>query len=225
VCADDATKEQNCRTFLTACAAGEVPAEDCAAGGLLICGEFDGTGGAGGGGGSGGAGGGGGTGGVGGAPDPDLLCKVGVCATDAELEQLCKDAIALCLANNPNEEECVLGLSAIICLDAVCKKGVCADDATKEERCRMFLAICAAGEEPAEDCAAGGLLICHEFDGAGGTGGAPDPDVLCTGGVCADDADKEQLCKDAIALCLANTPGANEEECILGLSLIICEPL
>jgi len=116
----------------------------------------------------------------------------------------------------------------------VCKEGVCANEATAEERCRMFLTACDAGEALPETCAAGGLIICGEFDGAGGTGGgggtggaggAPDPDVVCMGGVCANDDDLEQLCKDAIALCLANNPAENAEECIIGLSKLICESI
>jgi hypothetical protein len=80
-------------------------------------GGVGGTGGAGGAGGAGGVGGMGGVGGTGGTPDPEAECDEGLCLTDDDLAALCEDAVAECIANNPevNWEECILGIVGIVC--------------------------------------------------------------------------------------------------------------
>ena len=122
---------------------------------VTCVGDDGGTGGSGGAGGmagAGGAGGEGGAGGAGGAPecvvdaqcdlgeicvddvcrsDPDLFCDTRLCAEDAGLRADCVEAFLLCLAENPNEEECV-ALSLLICNecndDQGCDEGFVCDD-------------------------------------------------------------------------------------------------
>jgi hypothetical protein len=77
-------------------------------------------------------------------------------------------------------------------------------------------------------------LIC-EFDGTGGTGGtgggggtggaggAPDPNLLCAQGRCEAVEELETQCKALTLLCVENKP--NDEECVVGVALLICGPI
>jgi hypothetical protein len=57
--------------------------------------------------------------------DPDLFCDTGLCVEDAGLRAECVEKFFLCLAENPDEEECV-ALSIAICTE--CNTGLDCDD-------------------------------------------------------------------------------------------------
>jgi hypothetical protein len=107
----EAAQADKCEDGIGTCIIAE-PAneEECiAAGNLIFCNE--------GAGGTGGNGGTGGTGGAGGAPDPDVVCNEGLCASEGQPKDDCKLYLAECLANNPalQDEECVAGVQLIFC--------------------------------------------------------------------------------------------------------------
>jgi hypothetical protein len=115
----------------------------------------------------------------------------------------------------------------------VCDEGDCATDTEKKAKCETFVIACIANEAPEEECLLAGLFaFCAEggggtggsggAGGGGGTGGAPNPSELCNEDLCAADDDLKQLCEDAIAACIANNLEIQWEECILGITGIVC---
>jgi hypothetical protein len=108
-CAEDAELKAECEDAFLLCLVDEPDEEECVALALLICEPGCATG----------ADCGAGEICVDGScvSDPDIFCDTGTCAEDAGLKAECKEAFLLCLAENPDEEECV-ALALLICAPA-----------------------------------------------------------------------------------------------------------
>jgi hypothetical protein len=98
--------------------------------------------------------------------DPDLFCDTGLCVEDTVLRAECVDKFLLCLAENVDEEECVV-LSIALCTECT-EAADCPDDG---KECTD--AVCDAGT-------CGTSNNTNVCDGGAGT---------CSAGVCVPDAE------------------------------------
>ena len=117
--------------------------------------------------------------------DPDLFCDTGLCVEDTVLRAECVDKFLLCLADNVDEEECVVLSIALCtgcteaadcqedgneCTDAVCDAGTCGTSNNTE--------VCDGG---AGTCSAG---VCVPDAECSVDGDCPDDGNECTDAVC-----------------------------------------
>jgi hypothetical protein len=142
--------------------------------------DCDGTGGTGGAGGEGGMAGSGGMGGTGGAPgctvnadcdtgeicndnvcvsDPNLFCNTGACDDDPGLRGQCVDAFLICLADNIDEEECVLA-SLLICRECTTNEGCSAGETCVDNICVVSVSF-AAQIQPYFEPGLANCVQCH----------------------------------------------------------------
>lgn len=107
-----------------------------------------------------------------------------------------------------------------------CDEGRCLD-ASQASLCKDAVAACIAFEPLVEEecILAANFLFCEEGEPDPEPGEPPASGEVCDEGLCAEAGDARDGCEDALALCVAENPDENWDECVIGVQLIYCEVL
>ena len=157
-----------------------------------------------------------------------------------DCEQYAEVAFADCLMYGANEKQCAafaeeaLAECLVLAEDCVdpdptpigCDEGRCLD-ASQASLCKDAVAACIAFEPLVEEecILAANFLFCEEGEPDPEPGEPPASGEVCDEGLCAEAGDARDGCEDALALCVAENPDENWDECVIGVQLIYCEVL